>query len=103
MNYKSASPELQMQLETKFRNPISNMLLISNIVGIIASSWENRFGYCIVNALVEQHLRGGTIVYGSLGFGKAKNIWWEYGNPNALSIEDFYHNPNRSGRFVTTP
>jgi len=37
------------------------------------------FGKCITNALIERHLNGGELVFGSCGFPKGNSIWWEFG------------------------
>ena len=40
------------------------------------NDWENKPDYCFINAILEQKKNGGTLVFGSMGWGD----WIEYGH-----------------------
>jgi len=50
---------------------------------------------CIINCLMEQHLHGGEIVFGSMGWKKldSDKVWWEFGGEN-YKINQFIKKSN---------
>ncbi len=41
--------------------------------------WEAEANHCFINSIAYQRKYGGELVFGSLGFGEDKNVWWEFG------------------------
>lgn len=59
---------------------------LSCMVGAV----EPQFGRCFQNCLIEIHMRGGDLVFGSLGFKKPDGSFhYEFGGTNYLTIKDF--------------
>lgn len=51
---------------------------------------EPRFNACYQNCIIEQHLRGGEIVFGSFGFQKRNGgIHYEFGGSDWTTVKQF--------------
>ena len=49
-----------------------------------------KFGFCFMNAVMEQHLNGGKIVFGSAGWVRADGSeFYEFGGPEFQVVADF--------------
>ena len=69
-NYLPADTLIQQVLIKKWTDWLKDVPL---------DGWEAQASCCGINAIAEQRKNGGELVFGSLGFGEDKNVWWEFG------------------------
>ena len=51
--------------------------------------WRSSVNHAFINAIALKRRYGGELVFGSLGFGEGKNIWYEFGGEKWDKIEYF--------------
>tara|TARA_R110000824_G_scaffold21996_1_gene81206 strand:- start:768 stop:1292 length:525 start_codon:yes stop_codon:yes gene_type:complete len=88
--YCKAPEEIQALYHTYFKNKYGWILDLED-----CPFDKPLFGCCAQNALLEIKLNGGKFIFGSMGVGDIKNIWWEYGGKDYWSISDFQEGKHR--------
>jgi len=51
--------------------------------------WTDMPDMCMINAIAYQSKHGGDLVFGSMGFGENKDVWWEYGGTDYKTLKQF--------------
>ena len=73
------APQLIQSVLIKKMQPIEE--IVSEMPMNTCAEFSPRFNYCIQNALIERKLRGGKLVFGSVGWKKrdGKGVHYEFG------------------------
>jgi hypothetical protein len=79
-NYAPAPKEIQEEVIENWTDFLKNVNL---------KNWKNEASFCFYNAFAMKRKYGGELVFGSMGFGEGKNVWWEYGGEKWDRIEYF--------------
>jgi hypothetical protein len=86
MVHKPAPPLVQQVMLGSLKSYLDHIVHMVKVQGYTFEPIPNN---CFVNAAVEQALRGGTVVAGSLGFGSGGKVWWEFGGDTYTTVKDF--------------
>jgi hypothetical protein len=89
--YKEAPPSTQ-EKAIKMYEEYFELVAGKDWLKLMASSAEGRGHYnqCVQVAILERHLRGGRLVFGSMGWEKKKGgVHWEFGGEDWTTLNDF--------------